>query len=220
MKIKEFIKKAFFSFIWLAVLMVGIDLMTKLLIVNNLTEGQSVTLIPGFLWVTYVRNTNAAFGMGFENPVVNRVLYIVIAMLGASGLSVFYAFRYKKLTLLPRACIMLIIAGATGNLIDRLFFAVSGYAVVDWINFFDTAWWHWVFNVADACIVVAAIILIIYLIIEEVKEYKARKALKKEDDTNEKILSKEEKERLEAEQNDSESAEKPVEIEEEHKEEN
>ncbi len=74
---------------------------------------------------------------------------------------------------------MLILTGALGNLFDRLFYSAaylkSEYAgVVDFIDFCGI--WDAVFNIADSCIVVAAIILIVYFIVEEVKDNRKKQA--------------------------------------------
>ena len=73
-------------------------------------------------------------------------------------------------------------------MIDRIFYAPY-YAVVDWIDF----WWFWQFNfnIADCCIVIAAIMLIVYILVGEVKE--SIKNRNKEI-TGEKVLSKTEQE--------------------------
>ena len=189
----------FKSFIWLALLMFVIDLITKLVVLNNMYLGQSITLIPGFVSITFVVNPNAAFGMGFKNPDLNRWMYVVVALLAISAIAVLYVKKFKQFNLYLKACLMLILSGAFGNLIDRLFYSKSGYAVVDWIDFFtfEGSPWVWNFNIADSCIVVGTIMVIVYLIIDEVKEYKAEKA--KEVKVEGKVLSKEEKERIERE---------------------
>ena len=81
-----------------------------------------------------------------------------------------------------RACLVLIVTGALGNMIDRIFYGPLEYAdatglfsgsVVDWIDFY---WfWSFNFNIADCCIVIAAFMLIIYIIVIEVKEMVAKR---------------------------------------------
>ena len=73
--------------------------------------------------------------------------------------------KYKQLNALVKASLMLILAGAIGNLIDRLFynaaFLHSGSSlcgVVDWIDFYGI--WGAIFNIADSCIVIAAVLAI------------------------------------------------------------
>ena len=171
----------FNSFIWLAVLFLAIDLTTKLVIVANRDyiyslPNSRIDLIPGFLGITYVINTNAAFGIGVGSNLANRILYIVLAALASAVLIAVYVKKYKLLNRLHKACMMLILVGAVGNLIDRIFFtsemlSLKGLplevGVVDWIDFYGI--WRYVFNIADSCIVVGVIMLVVVLIVEEVK---------------------------------------------------
>jgi len=169
----------FKSFIWLFILMLALDLISKLCVVNFLkTPGTTVELIPGFLNVTYVVNTNAAFGVGFGDATANRAMYIVLASIASLVVIAIFIKKYKKLTGMYKATMMLILTGAIGNLIDRIFYSPEFLhndlnGVVDWIEFKGI--WKYVFNWADSCIVVGCIMLIIYLIVLEVKEKKANR---------------------------------------------
>ena len=152
----------------------------------------------GFVHIGYVLNYNAAFGLGAKDPTLSRVLYLVIASLVSSGLIVYLILKRKTMKLYVRACLILVITGAVGNMIDRIFYAPY-HAVVDWIDF----WWFWDynFNIADSCIVVAAFMLVIYIIVLEVKDYMAKR---KAEGVSVKTLSKTEKERLEEENKEHE----------------
>ena len=196
---KQLLKKFFFSFIWLAVILYGIDLATKLLIGLNYHAGDTVaTLIPGFLRIQLVFNENAAFGIGTSNAILNRVLYIVIAFIIIGIIIAFYIIKRKKINAIVKACLMLIVAGAFGNLTDRLFFSFSNYCVVDWIDFYGI--WAWHFNIADSCVVVGGIMLIVYLIVDEIKTNLKKKEEKKIPEG--KVLSNEEKRRLDYEESE------------------
>ena len=171
--------------------MLAIDLITKLVIMNNMVVGDSIPLIKGFLHITYSQNPNAAFGMGFSDPQLNRWLYIAIALIATGVILFFYIKKFNKYGLYIKACLMLILTGALGNVIDRLFYAKSNYCVVDWIDFCGI--WGAIFNIADSCIVVGSIMLIVYLIVEEVKDYKIKKANEPKEETP--VLSKTEQEK-------------------------
>ena len=115
-------------------------------------------------------------------------MYIIVYLIGLAILTGIYIVKYRKLSKLLRACLIMMAAGALGNLIDRLFYSFSGYQVIDWIDFYGI--WKFVFNVADSSVVVGTIMLIIWLIVTEVKDYKAKKALVADEG---KVLSADEK---------------------------
>jgi len=214
-KVKAGLKWFFFSFIWLGILMLAIDIVSKQIVLANrewlytnpitygdgkLTHGND--LIHGFLAISYVVNENVAFGIGIQNnPTLTRIMYIIIATIIIGVIIVTYVIKYKKLTKFIKATLMLVIVGALGNLIDRIFYTpemlkCAGYnpnnGVVDWINFYGI--WPYNFNWADSCIVVGVIMLIVWLIVSEVKEYKANKKLEAKTETG-KVLSKDEQAR-------------------------
>lgn len=181
----------FKSFIWLGLLMLIIDIVTKNVVIANRdailsSSSQGIILIPHFLAINYVINTGAAFGLSAGNTeagfIVNRVIYIVIAVLASGFIIGFVAKRYhdkKPLSMYYSACVMLILAGAIGNLIDRIaytpeYLGAAHNGVVDWINFFGI--WGYNFNIADSCLVIGVIMMIVMLIIEEVKDNRQRNA--------------------------------------------
>ncbi|MCQ3035893.1 MAG: signal peptidase II, partial [Bacilli bacterium] len=175
-KMLKGLKWFFFSFIWLFVLFLVVDIVTKNIIMANLEVGDQIVLIPNFLAISYVQNFKAAFGIGYKGAnadTVNRVIYLVVASAATIAITFFYIKKFKSLNKLYRACIMLILVGAVGNIIDRLFYAQNDFAVVDWIDFFGI--WSYNFNIADSCVVVGAFILIIYMIVEEIKEVKVKR---------------------------------------------
>ena len=143
------------SYIWLFLLGIILDIVLKNVIVNNMTVGQSIPVINGFFHITYSVNNAAAFSMGTNNATVNLVMYSVIATLASAGI-VFYLVKcYKKIHPLFKASLMLILAGALGNLVDRLcytpsYLGVDYRGVVDFIDFLGI--WHAIFNIADVCI--------------------------------------------------------------------
>ena len=219
-KFKLLVKNVFQSFVWLGLLLFGLDLMSKLLVVANrdyiihlmVENDHGIILIPNFLAISYVENPAAAFGLGGSNPEINRWVYLAVAGIISIGIIIFFCKKYSKITKFVRACLMLIVAGAIGNMVDRIFYSFANFCVIDWINFFTI--WRFNFNLADSCIVVGAIMLIVWLIVSEIKEEKAKKKLALESSENsseiksekkdEKVLSKDEIER-EKERNSSDS---------------
>ena len=213
-KLLNGLKWFFNSFIWLGILIFVIDIITKNIIVQNAESianagGQNggVDIIPGFLGINYVINKNVVFGWDvFKNETTNRIVFIVIALLISAIIIFFLIKKWGKINRFYKACLMLIVAGAIGNAIDRIFYTVEylNYVdpstgkyitgVVDWIDFYGI--WHFNFNIADSAIVVAAIMLIIYMIVVEIIEYRRKAKLepKKEVD-NTKVISKTEQEK-------------------------
>ena len=220
----EKIKQFFIKFKWdiiaisIAVVLFIVDIVTKQVIVHTLSksENQTIDLIPGFLRINYVINTAAAFGFGIGNELTNRIVYCIIAAIGFGAVLAFYFIKRKIIPPYVKVCMLLIASGAIGNLVDRIFYTPEFLnkpynGVVDWIDFYGI--WGFVFNIADSCVVVAAIMLIVWLIIEEVKESKKNRKPRPEG----KVLSNEEKSRLEEEKK---GLEKEIAAIEESKEEN
>ena len=190
------------SFIWLFIVFLGIDILTKQIVMNAGVAPGNVIADWGFVHISYVLNPNAAFGLGAKDPMVSRIIYLVVASLISIGIIAYLILKRKTTKLYIRACLVLVVTGAIGNMIDRIFYGPE-YAVVDWIDFY---WfWGYNFNIADSCIVVAMFMLIIYIIVMEVKDYRAKPKTKV---VQGKQLSKTELERLE-EKNKGE--EKPTE---------
>jgi signal peptidase II len=122
-----------------------LDQITKFLALSFLPQNTPVPLIKNFLNLTLVRNRGAAFGI-FQN----QLIWFVLVSLFAIGI-IIYNLKNKTHTLLIKLCLSLILGGAAGNLIDRLRLGCV-------IDFLDLRVWP-VFNLADAMITVAAVIL-------------------------------------------------------------
>lgn len=144
--------------------LMGLDQLTKALIVRSITLQGSREVIPGFFNLTHVRNRGAIFG--FFSHSDSRILYIFLTLVSvaALGLVIYYFFKTPVSERLMKISLSLILAGALGNLIDRLF---RGH-VIDFLDFYVKDW-HWPsFNVADSCITVGAFLLIFILIFKRV----------------------------------------------------
>lgn len=141
-----------------------LDQISKWLIVKNLTLGTENEVIPGFFWINHVANTGIAFGMfnGGEN---SNYIFGGIALLALVAIIILW----KKGGFpgpISRFSGGLLIAGILGNVTDRFLY---GY-VVDFLKF-DLGFMIWPsFNVADACICVAASLLILSSFIEAPEE--------------------------------------------------
>lgn len=142
-----------------ALIVIVLDQVTKCLVRDSMALWDSVTVIPGFLDLTRVHNTGAAFGMlNSADLPFKAVLLTVVALLALAGVA-WYAASIPTDDVLARLGIAGIAGGAVGNLIDR---ATAGY-VLDFVDAYWRGWHFWAFNVADAAITVGVILMILDL---------------------------------------------------------
>ncbi|MGW4534646.1 signal peptidase II [Nocardia sp. NPDC004340] len=135
----------------LAAVVLGLDLLTKTIVVSTMTPGKPIYLIGDWARLSLVRNPGAAFsmatGMTWLLTLIAAAVVIGVIRIG------------RTLRSLPWAIgLGLVLGGALGNLIDRLFRApgpLQGHVV----DFVAVGWWP-VFNVADSAIVCGAILLV------------------------------------------------------------
>jgi signal peptidase II len=147
------------SLLWLSLPLILLDQITKWLIQQNIPYGDELPIIPGFFSLVHVSNTGAAFSI-FQG---NNLFFVGLAVL-ALAVVIFLLARDRRQSdparrLLPMTKISFafLVAGISGNLIDRLF---KG-SVVDFLHFYFRQYAWPSFNVADSCICIAAGLLII-----------------------------------------------------------
>jgi signal peptidase II len=143
--------------IWLPLLIVVVDQATKALIRQMLPLHSSVSVVPGLLDLTHVRNTGAAFGIlnGADFPFKTVVIpMIATAALIAVGM---YSANLGRHQRVARIGLALIIGGAAGNLLDRI---VAG-SVVDFVDVYWRSYHFWAFNVADSAITCGVVVMIL-----------------------------------------------------------
>jgi signal peptidase II len=134
-----------------------LDQITKALLRPKLVLHQSVEVIPGFLDLTRVHNTGAAFGMLNEMDFPMKTLVLSLVAFIALGGVAWYAATVPLTDRLARIGVAGVLGGAVGNLIDR---ATTGY-VLDFVDAYVGDWHFWAFNVADAAITVGVIFMIL-----------------------------------------------------------
>lgn len=141
----------------ITITIVVLDQITKAMVRPALALHESIQVIPGFLDLTRVHNTGAAFGMlnGVDFPMKTVVLSLV-AMIALGGVA-WYAVTVPLTDRLARIGVAGVLGGAIGNLIDR---AATGY-VLDFVDAYYAGWHFWAFNVADAAITVGVIFMIL-----------------------------------------------------------
>ncbi len=142
------------------VVLVSIDQIVKQSVTSALATSP-ITLIPKILELTYLENRGAAFGIMQDRSVFLIGLPLIIL----AGLVWFYkSLGSSKSDKISKVALLLIVAGAIGNLIDR---AVNGF-VVDMFNFLFIQFP--VFNVADIFVVVGTFCLVIVSFVEGEKK--------------------------------------------------
>lgn len=160
-------------------LAVAADQGTKWLVMANMQLHESISVIPGVFRLTYIRNPGAALGM-LEN---SRWVFLVASILGIAAV-IFYLVKCKPSEWMVWLPLSFIAGGGLGNMVDRLFYGESfgNGTVVDFIDFCAfPRLWKWIFNVADIFVCVGAGILFLYLLLDIIKEYKAEKAKKEQE---------------------------------------
>lgn len=171
---KENMKKFFFSFVWLGVLVFVLDIASKWAVVNhfgadNVYPDNKIEVIKDFFYITFSTNEGAAWSLGSES----RPIWIVISVVLSAGLIAYYIKKMKTMNSWMRAAFMLMISGAVGNLIDRCFYwkETTGFSgVVDWLDFYLPTGEFPTFNIADSALVVGVGILVVLLIIDIIKD--------------------------------------------------
>lgn len=168
----SFVKPKLKLVLAVALTIIALDHLTKWLIVENISFGGSITIIPNIFDIVHTRNTGAAFGMlsGWESPLRDSFFYAI------GVVAFFFLYHYIKSThesdKITIIALSLICGGALGNLSDRLlrgsvvdFLSFHYYNVVKTFSLFGHDFvipltWP-AFNVADSSICVGVGLLLI-----------------------------------------------------------
>jgi len=138
---------------WLALALVAVvaaDWITKFLVQNHLMLFSRRALVEGWVWLAHSRNPGIAFSFFRDMPEMVRLPLLVAA--ATAGIAVAARMALRTEDELMRLAAVLVMAGAVGNLGDRL---MNG-GVTDFIL---VRWFPFVFNVADVAITVGAVLL-------------------------------------------------------------
>ncbi len=150
------------SLVFCAIL-VAADQFFKYLVVEYVKPVEYIDVIEGFLRFRYIENTGAVFGSFSTHTVLLTVFSVILLIF-----TVIYLIKNKNNSKLINFCLLLMVSGGIGNIIDR----IRLQYVVDYIEpvFVNFA----VFNFADCLITVGAFALIIYLIVDLIKDFKKK----------------------------------------------
>mgnify|MGYP003385828932 FL=1 len=141
--------------LWLTLLCLILDQVTKQLVAGSFELGDTVSVLPIFN-ITYVRNFGAAFSFLADQGGWQRWFFTAIAAIASIVFTVWLAKTPKSQTLISIA-FALMLSGAIGNLIDR---ALFGY-VIDFLDFHWASYRFATFNVADSMIFIGAALMIL-----------------------------------------------------------
>ncbi|NRD78804.1 signal peptidase II [Bacillus sp. BRMEA1] len=142
----------------IAIFVILLDQMTKWLIVKNMFFGESIPIIDNVLYITSHRNRGAAWGiLQGQMWLFYAITIIVIAVI------MYYLHKAARGKRLLGISLALMLGGAIGNFIDRVF----RKEVVDFIHTFIFGYNFPVFNIADSSLVIGVALLIIQMLLDE-----------------------------------------------------
>ena len=131
--------------------LIALDLVTKVLAATNLNM-HSITLIPNLIDFIYTENTGAAFGMLSNNTwfLIGFTAVFIVAFV------LFDIFNHSN-NWFYRIGYVLVLAGAIGNLVDRIMFGFVR-------DFIAISFFPFIFNVADIFVTIGTVLLMIYVV--------------------------------------------------------
>lgn len=157
----------YYKYYGLAVFVILLDQLTKWLIVKNMELGERISIWDPWFGILSHRNRGAAWGM-LEGQMW---LFSVVTIVVIGGI-VYYFHKEAKDKPIFQASLMILLGGAVGNFIDRLFRG----EVVDFVDVLIPVMnYHFpIFNIADAALTIAVVMLIIVIFMEEQQEKKKK----------------------------------------------
>ncbi|MCM3739117.1 signal peptidase II [Oceanobacillus luteolus] len=145
----------------IAIIIILIDQFTKWLVVANMELGESIRIIDGFFYLTSHRNSGAAWGI-----LQGQMLFFYIVTVIFIAVAVYYMQKYARNNKLLGVSLGIILGGAIGNFIDRIF----RQEVVDFFNFYIFNYNFPIFNIADSALTIGVILIVIVTIMDERNE--------------------------------------------------
>lgn len=158
-------KKGSLTWLWLSLLVIALDQLTKWGAVSNLEMYQQVPVIPDLFSFTLAYNTGAAFSFLADAAGWQRWLFAAIAVVVSVVLCVWLS-RLDRSKRLEAIALALILGGALGNLYDRV---VLGHVVDFILVHWQQRWFFPAFNIADSAITVGAALLILDMFVGKKK---------------------------------------------------
>jgi signal peptidase II len=140
------------------VILVAADWLSKFWITNRMGLGETVSLVDGWLYFVHRQNPGVAFSMFADLPALLRVP--LLTLVSAIGAVLFARIVMSSTDTVVRVAASIVLAGAVGNLGDRI---LNGHVT----DFVLVSFFPFVFNVADAAITVGGVLLAARLLLSE-----------------------------------------------------
>jgi signal peptidase II len=150
-------------FAGIAIVIVVLDQLSKGWVVANLDPGEAMVVLGEWLRLVHGQNSGILFGMLPQSAPI-----FAVVSLGVTALIVVYHAKAGH-GIVTTIALGLLLGGALGNLVDRLHY---GY-VVDFVDMGIGSWRFYTYNLADACITTAIILLIVMAVFPKVAEWGA-----------------------------------------------
>lgn len=150
--------------LFVSAILVLADQVSKTIVVRTMSLYESIPIIPNFFHFTYITNDGMAFGIDFP---FGYFIFSAVSLLLTLFLF-WYLWSVRNHSIVIRLGLAMIIAGAIGNLIDRIMLG----EVIDFLDFMIRDFHWYVFNLADSYVTVGMVLLLIDSIILEKKREK------------------------------------------------
>ncbi|MGM9925300.1 MAG: signal peptidase II [Bacillus sp. (in: firmicutes)] len=142
----------------LALIIIALDQITKIFVVKNMELGESIPVIENFIYITSHRNPGAAWGI-----LAGQMWFFYIITIVVVAALVYYIQKAAKTHIILGISLGLMLGGAIGNFIDRVF----RQEVVDFVDTIIFGYDFPIFNVADSALTVGVAMLMVYMLFEE-----------------------------------------------------
>lgn len=136
----------------ISLIVIIIDRILKVLVTNNFVLNVRNKIIDGFFYITNCHNEGAAFSLFSGNVLFLIFITLIVLFL------IYRTINKENVNKIGILAYGLLLGGILGNLYDRIFY---GY-VIDYLDFLIFKFNFAIFNLADAAIVIGAILLIVF----------------------------------------------------------
>jgi len=151
--------------LWVTIIIFILDQLTKRAVQSSLSLHQSKPIIQDFFHLTYVTNDGMAFGLSMPG---GRTILLILSIL----LTIFicwFLWQEREGHNLVRLGLALILAGAFGNLLDRILYG----KVVDFLDFMIGDFHWYIFNIADSSVTIGMMVFIFHSFFIETRKVPA-----------------------------------------------